>query len=54
MLEQIGYEYRLRLPNNSKIHNIFFSDILKKYLDNSLSRQELAKSFSKAITRKKE
>ncbi len=53
-MEQISYRYHLHLPDGLKIHNIFSPNMLKKYPNNPLPRQELAKPPSKAITRKEE
>jgi hypothetical protein len=54
VVEQIGYGYRLRLPDGSKIHDIFSPDVLKKYPDNPLPGQESAKPPSEAIAGKEE
>jgi Integrase zinc binding domain/Integrase core domain len=47
--EQVGNAYRLRLPDGSKIHDIFSPDVLKKYPDNPLPGQESAQLPSQAI-----
>jgi predicted aspartyl protease len=52
--ERIGYGYRLRLPDGSKIHDIFSPDVLKKYPDNPLPGQEAPKPPSEAIAGKEE
>jgi hypothetical protein len=47
--EQVGNAYRLRLPDGSKIHDVFSPDVLKKYPDNPLPGQESAQLPSQAI-----
>ena len=54
VVERIGFGYWLRLPDSSKIHDIFSPDVLKKYPDNPLLGQESAKPPSEAIAGKEE
>ena len=54
IVEQIGHGYRLRLPDGSKIHDIFSPDVLKKSPDNPLPGQESAQPPSEAIAGKEE
>lgn len=54
MVERIGFGYRLRLPDGSKIHDIFSPDVLKKYPDNPLPGPDSAKPPSEAIAGKEE
>ena len=54
VVEQVSYRYRLRLPNSLRIYNIFSLNVLKRYPNDPLPRQEPAKPLSKAIVGKEE